>query len=49
MDKKQLNQYVANEGYVVRVPHNPLISVSVIGLQLKKVVILGEYEKKLYV
>ena len=28
VDQDQLNPYVANEGYVVRVPHNPLTSVS---------------------
>lgn len=27
MDQDQLNPYVAYEGYVVRVPHNPLKSV----------------------
>ena len=27
MDQDQLNPYVANEGYVVRVPHNPLMKV----------------------
>lgn len=26
MDQDQLNPYVAYEGYVVRVPHNPLIN-----------------------
>ncbi len=25
MDQDQLNPYVANEGYVLRVPHNPLM------------------------
>jgi len=28
VDQDQLNPYVAYEGYVVRVPHNPLMSVS---------------------
>ena len=27
MDQDQLNPYVANEGYVVRVPHNPLLGL----------------------
>ena len=29
MDQDQLNLYVANEGYVVRVPHNPLDPYSI--------------------
>jgi hypothetical protein len=29
VDQDQLNPYVAYEGYVVRVPHHPLTSVSV--------------------
>jgi hypothetical protein len=28
VDQDQLNPYVAYEGYVVRVPHNPLTKVS---------------------
>ena len=27
MDQDQLNPYVAHEGYVVRVPHNPQLAV----------------------
>ena len=29
MDQDQLNPYVANEGYLVRVPHNPFIYVEI--------------------
>ena len=28
MDQDQLNPYVAYEGYVVRVPHNPQLAVT---------------------
>jgi len=44
VDQDQLNPYVAYEGYVVRVPHNPLTSVSVTDELLWKVQRLGEYE-----
>jgi hypothetical protein len=30
VDQDQLNPYVAYEGYVVRVPHNPLVKPQVI-------------------
>ena len=30
MDQDQLNPFVANEGYVVRVPHNPLVQLQLI-------------------
>ena len=44
MDQDQLNPYVAYEGYVVRVLHNPLMIVSETDLLLQKVEQLGEHE-----
>ena len=37
VDQDQLNPYVAYEGYVVRIPHNPLTNLSEFDLLLTKV------------
>jgi len=44
VDQDQLNPYLAYEGYVARVPHNPLTCVSGTEYLLQKGLRPGEYE-----
>ena len=49
MDQDQLNPYVANEGYVVRVPHNPLIGVELFELNRLLGVLPGDWKLYLFI